>query len=126
VAGRLRATRGVPGFLRSAAGPGWALVGDAGAWKDPISTHGMTDALRDAELLARAVLAAPEPGAEQRESLAAYESVRDRLTLPILEATEPLVGFRWDLREVQGLLRGLAAAMADEVDALLALEGAPV
>ncbi|MCK6210718.1 FAD-dependent monooxygenase [Georgenia sp. EYE_87] len=126
VVGRLRVTRGVPGFLRSAAGPGWALVGDAGAWKDPISTHGMTDALRDAELLARAVLAAPGPGAEQRESLAAYEMARDRLTLPILEATEPLAGFRWDLQEVQGLLRGLAAAMADEIDALLALDGAAV
>ena len=36
-------------------GPGWALVGDAGYWKDPISAHGLTDALRDAELLARAV-----------------------------------------------------------------------
>ena len=39
-----------------AVGPGWALVGDAGYWKDPISAHGLTDALRDAELLARAVI----------------------------------------------------------------------
>jgi hypothetical protein len=30
----------------------------------------MTDALRDAELLARAVLAAPEPGSDQLELLA--------------------------------------------------------
>ena len=33
--------------------PGWALVGDAGWWKDPLSTHGITDALRDAELARR-------------------------------------------------------------------------
>ena len=38
-------------------GPGWALVGDAGYFKDPITTHGITDALRDAELLADALLA---------------------------------------------------------------------
>jgi flavin-dependent dehydrogenase len=124
--GRLRRVPGVPAFLRSGVGPGWALVGDAGAWKDPISTHGMTDALRDAELLARAVLAAPGPGAQQREALAEYEDARERLTLPLLEATEPIAGFRWDLQELQGLLRGLAAAMADEVDVLLALDAAPV
>ncbi|GAA4288128.1 NAD(P)/FAD-dependent oxidoreductase [Georgenia daeguensis] len=124
--GRLRHVPGVPGFLRSAAGPGWALVGDASGWKDPLSTHGMTDALRDAELLARALLAAPEPGPRQREALAEYEATRDRLTVPLLEATEPIVGFRWDLAEVQGLLRGLAAAMADEVDVLLALDVATV
>ena len=47
---------GRPGYLRRAWGPGWALVGDAGSWKDPISAHGLTDALRDAELLARAIL----------------------------------------------------------------------
>jgi flavin-dependent dehydrogenase len=126
VVGRLRHVRGVPGFLRSAAGPGWALVGDAGAWKDPISTHGMTDALRDAELLARAVLAAPEPGPAQLEALADYEVTRDGLALPLLEATEPLAGFRWDLQEVQGHLRRLSAAMADEVDVLLALDAAAV
>ena len=55
---RLRHDHGRPGHLRTASGPGWALVGDAGYWKDPLSTHGITDALRDAELLARAVVSA--------------------------------------------------------------------
>ena len=45
---------GVAGFVRRSWGPGWALVGDAGYFKDPITAHGMTDALRDAELLADA------------------------------------------------------------------------
>ena len=35
-----------PRPLRRPWGPGWALVGDAGYFKDPISTHGITDALR--------------------------------------------------------------------------------
>jgi flavin-dependent dehydrogenase len=43
---------GLPNHRRTAAGPGWALVGDAGYHRDPITGHGMTDALRDAELLA--------------------------------------------------------------------------
>src|SRR5215207_8615336 len=46
-----RTFRGHLGFLRRAWGEGWALVGDAGYFKDPLSAHGMTDALRDAELL---------------------------------------------------------------------------
>jgi flavin-dependent dehydrogenase len=43
-------------FFRDAAGPGFALVGDAGLHKDPTPGVGMTDALRDARHLARAIL----------------------------------------------------------------------
>src|SRR6185503_6041420 len=56
---RLRGFAGLAGYLRRPYGRGWALVGDAGAFRDPISAHGITDALRDAELLARALTAAP-------------------------------------------------------------------
>ena len=34
----LRYMRGMPGYLRRSSGPGWALIGDAGYWKDPLST----------------------------------------------------------------------------------------
>ena len=57
---RTRTFRGHPGFMRKPWGNGWALVGDAGYFKDPLSTHGMTDALRDAEL------ARPRPGRRPR------------------------------------------------------------
>jgi 2-polyprenyl-6-methoxyphenol hydroxylase-like FAD-dependent oxidoreductase len=90
----MRYMRGLPTHLRRSAGPGWALVGDAGYWKDPLSTHGMTDAFRDAELLTRAVLAAPEPGRARREALAEYESLRDALAFPLLEVTERLASYR--------------------------------
>jgi flavin-dependent dehydrogenase len=43
--------------FREAVGPGFALVGDAGLHKDPTPGLGMTDALRDARNLARAILA---------------------------------------------------------------------
>ena len=54
--GRLHGFAGEVSYLRQPWGPGWALVGDASHFKDPIAAHGITDALRDAELLARAVL----------------------------------------------------------------------
>ena len=116
--GGLRYMRGMAGYLRRSSGPGWALVGDAGFWKDPMSTHGMTDAFRDAELLARAVLAAPEPGPTQRESLAEYESVRDALALPLLDVTERLASYDWEITEVRQLLMRLASVMAEELELL--------
>jgi 2-polyprenyl-6-methoxyphenol hydroxylase-like FAD-dependent oxidoreductase len=116
--GGLRYVRGMPGHLRQSSGPGWALVGDAGFWKDPLSTHGMTDAFRDAELLARAVLAAPDPGPAQRESLAEYESVRDALALPMLDVTERLASYDWEVTEVRRLLMQLASVMTDELELL--------
>ena len=42
-------------FLRKPYGPGWALVGDAGCHKDPYLALGITDAFRDAELLASTI-----------------------------------------------------------------------
>jgi flavin-dependent dehydrogenase len=43
-------------FFRRAAGPGWALVGDSGLFKDPAPGLGISDALRDAKALAHAIL----------------------------------------------------------------------
>jgi flavin-dependent dehydrogenase len=122
--GGLRHVRGLPGYLRQSSGPGWALVGDAGYWKDPLSTHGMTDAFRDAEFLARAVLAAPDPGAAQHEALAEYESVRDRLALPLLDVTERLASYEWELSEIRRLLMRLASVMTDEFELLATISEA--
>lgn len=122
---RLHAFPGTPGLLRACAGPGWALVGDAGYFKDPITAHGITDALRDAELLARAVLDTPGGGTARRAALRDYESVRDRLSLPLFDVTDRIAGYQWDLDELRGYLKELSAAMRPEVDALLALDQTP-
>jgi len=53
---RLRTTPDLPAGIRVPHGPGWALAGDAGLVLDPVSAHGISNALRDAELLARAVV----------------------------------------------------------------------
>ncbi len=115
---------GHPGFLRQAHGPGWALVGDAGYFKDPISAHGLTDALRDAELLARAVITGwgRGPDRDLDSALAGYEAERDRLSRPLFDIVDRIASQRWDDREIADLLLGLSSAMADEVETLAGLE----
>ena len=76
--GPVRFFRGLPARLRRPSGPGWALVGDAGWWKDPLSTYGITDAFRDAELLARAVVAGAGSDHAMRIALCRYQAERDR------------------------------------------------
>jgi 2-polyprenyl-6-methoxyphenol hydroxylase-like FAD-dependent oxidoreductase len=110
-----------PGYLRRAYGPGWALVGDAGHWLDPMSTHGMTSALRDAALLAEAIVPTVPGTTERDAALAHYQDVRDRLSVPMLEITDEIAGYGWDLARVRVLLRNLSSAMTDEVEVLEAL-----
>src|SRR5688572_22980463 len=88
--GKLRAFRGVPGYLRRAAGPGWALVGDAGYFRDPITAHGITDALREAELLTRTLGDAGESG------LATYQGHRDQRVTGFLNLTDAIASFEWE------------------------------
>ena len=47
--------RAVPNFFRKPYGPGWALVGDAGYTKDPMTAHGIKEAFLDAERLSEAL-----------------------------------------------------------------------
>jgi flavin-dependent dehydrogenase len=49
---RLRGSGDQQNFFREAAGPGWALVGDAGHHKDSITARGISDAFFQAECLA--------------------------------------------------------------------------
>jgi 2-polyprenyl-6-methoxyphenol hydroxylase-like FAD-dependent oxidoreductase len=84
---RFRGTADLPNFYRKPYGPGWALVGDAGYHKDPITAQGITDAFRDAELLAAAIddgFAGRRPPAE---ALAGYERARNEATRPLYELT---------------------------------------
>ena len=101
------------------------LVGDAGYFKDPITAHGITDALRDAELLARAVLEAPRSRHFQLKALRDYEGTRDRLSEPLFDITERIASYNWDLPELRWHLRELSEAMRPEVDQLLGLDQTP-
>ncbi|HKV98421.1 MAG TPA: FAD-dependent monooxygenase [Vicinamibacterales bacterium] len=100
---------GHPGRLRQSWGPGWALVGDAGYFKDPITAHGITDALRDAELVARAVVIGTDA------ALAEYQAVRDRLSLGLFTITDEIASFAWDMPRLQVLHKSLSEEMTREV-----------
>ncbi|WP_439577790.1 NAD(P)/FAD-dependent oxidoreductase [Elioraea sp.] len=112
--GSLLAFAGRRGFLRQAHGPGWALVGDAGYFKDPITAHGITDALRDAELLADAAVQGT------RSAFARYQATRDALSRPLLDVTDAIAAYDWDLQQVKSLHKVLSQAMKREVEYMLA------
>jgi 2-polyprenyl-6-methoxyphenol hydroxylase-like FAD-dependent oxidoreductase len=120
----LRTFSGRPGHMRRSWGPGWALVGDAGYFKDPLGAHGLTDALRDAELLARGIIAVID-GADERDALARFQVTRDALSTALFDVMNVIAGHRWTGEEIPSLLLQLNAAMADEVQALAALPPLP-
>lgn len=115
--GRIHGWRGLPGYVRRPYGPGWALVGDAGYFRDPITTHGLTDALRDAELLSDAVLAGID-GSSPEAALAGYQLTRDRLSHALAAVTESVCRYDWDSDAIRTLLRRVSSAMSDEVEHL--------
>jgi flavin-dependent dehydrogenase len=115
----LKTFTGLRGYLRRSWGAGWALVGDAGYFKDPLSAHGLTDALRDAELLANAIVDGSP------EALADYQATRDALSTKLFDVMDVVAGHGWTDEEIPGLLLQLNAAMADEVEAIDALPVPP-
>jgi flavin-dependent dehydrogenase len=102
LAGRLRHARRTspvqgmlrqPNQVRQAFGPGWALVGDAGYYRDAITAHGISDAFRDAEFLAIALDQALSADAEEGTALARYQQQRDQALREIFEITCRLAAY---------------------------------
>jgi flavin-dependent dehydrogenase len=114
--GPVRGFPGEPGSLRQSVGPGWALVGDAGYFRDPATAHGITDALRDAEILARAV----ERGTER--ALSDYQSLRDDMALGLFEASDAIAAYDWDLAGLKETHLFMSEEMNREVQFLNELD----
>jgi flavin-dependent dehydrogenase len=112
---RLHVFAGRKGYMRQAFGPGWALVGDAGYFKDPLTAHGISDALRDAELLANAAAGGTTAHFEE------YAATRDALSLPLFEASDAIAALDWDLDQLGALHQTLNLAMKREVEHLAKL-----
>ncbi|WP_273735244.1 NAD(P)/FAD-dependent oxidoreductase [Mycolicibacterium septicum] len=105
---KLRITDDLSAFYRRSSGPGWALVGDAGHFKDPVTGNGQRDALRHGRLLGQAIARTFGDPAALDAALSDYERERDRDTIST---------YHWGNREthpvptsplVHAVLRGFA------------------
>ena len=101
------------GFFRRPYGPGWALVGDAGYHKDAITGQGMTDAFRDADLLAEAIDAGLSGRRRLSPALADYQRRRDEAVLPMYEQTYQLAALQPPPPEMQALFGALRGNRRD-------------
>jgi len=75
--GPLRGMANYPLFFREAAGPGWALVGDACHFKEPVAAQGISDAFRQAERLAESIVSGLGGAIPVDEALAGWWAWRD-------------------------------------------------
>lgn len=117
-----RGYAGLPGFVRQSWGPGWALVGDAGAYEDPLSTHGITDAFRAAELLASAIVDIHRGTATEPVALARYQRTRDALSARLYTAVESIASYSWTLRQLRQLLKEASSAMTEQIEVMQAFD----
>jgi flavin-dependent dehydrogenase len=100
-------------LFRRPHGAGWALVGDAGYHKDPITAQGISDAFRDAELVAEAVDAGLSGKRPVEAALAEYEQLRNEAALPVYEFTCQLATLEPPPPEMQQLFAALRGNQAD-------------
>jgi 2-polyprenyl-6-methoxyphenol hydroxylase-like FAD-dependent oxidoreductase len=103
-----------PNFFRKPYGPGWALVGDAGYQKDPITAQGIMNAFHDAERCADALDAAFTGARTFDDAMAAYQRDRDADVTPMYEFTCQLAAMEPpppQLQQLIGAIRGNQKAM---------------
>ena len=98
----------LPGYLRVPYGPGWALVGDAGYHKNPITAMGINDAFRDAELLADALDGVFADGRDYTVAMSEYQDKRDSEVLPVYEFTDEFAQLQPPPPEMQQLIGAMA------------------
>lgn len=108
------AFRGRRGYARTSAGPGWALVGDAASFSDPVGSHGITDAFVAAELLVSCLAAA----ATDDEGLVAYDRCRRTVAWPLIGLVDDAAGLDSDPVELRRTHRAINEVMRAEWNAI--------
>ena len=103
---RLRRFLGAPGHIRQCYGPGWALVGDAGHFKDPATAHGISDAFLDAQRLSDAIVCG---------DLANYAAARDDKAFCFFDATQQKAAFTHSMEDLKALHATVNTCMKAEV-----------
>jgi flavin-dependent dehydrogenase len=105
----------VPAWFRKPYGAGWALVGDAGYNKDPITAQGITDAFLDAERCTDAVDRWLREGRPFDIVMGDWHRTRDAKALPIYEFTAQLATLELpppEMLQLFGAVRGNPEATA--------------
>ncbi|MDT5167325.1 MAG: hypothetical protein QOD02_640 [Mycobacterium sp.] len=74
----VRITDELASYFRTSSGPGWALIGDAGHFKDPIIGQGIRDALWAGRTLAEHTARLLDAPAELDRAMRIWEDSRDR------------------------------------------------
>ena len=95
--------RAQPGRFMTPYGPGWALVGDAGHYKDPFSGQGIADAFLSAQLLSDALRAGLGGERPLDDALSDFHRVRDECAADMHDITAQLSSMAWTDEEVVGL-----------------------
>src|SRR5271163_436665 len=97
---KVRSTDDLSAYYRRSSGPGWALAGDAGHFKDPVTGNGMRDALKFGRLLGEAAASSLYDPEALDAALRSWERARDADTISTYHwgnretrpgATSPLV-----------------------------------
>ena len=88
---KVRHTPMTTSYFRRSAGPGWALPGDSGHFKDPVTAQGIRDALRFGRLLGEAAAPALDDPRALDRAIRRWERRRDRECLEVYQWTN-LVG----------------------------------
>jgi flavin-dependent dehydrogenase len=108
----VRTTDDLSSFYRRSSGPGWALVGDAGHFKDPVTGNGQRDALKHGRLLGQAIARSIHDPQRLDAELKEWEHQRDRDTLST---------YHWGNRETHprdtsALVRAVLSTFTDNDD----------
>ena len=114
----------MPNQLRQPVGPGWALVGDASYFRDAVTGHGISDAFRDAEFLARALDGVLLGETDEVAALGTYQAERDRNVADLFDLACRLASYP-PLDEFIELQKRLSTAIENEAQMLAALPAVP-
>src|SRR4051812_12281094 len=87
---KVRAATDIASYFRRSTGPGWALGGDAGHFKDPVTAQGIRDALHHGRALAEAAAPVLDDPRALDAALARWERTRDEDCLEIYQWTNAL------------------------------------
>jgi flavin-dependent dehydrogenase len=121
---RLYGTGDQRNFFRAAAGPGWALVGDAGHHHDSITARGISDAFMQAQLLADRVSGLLDDEKVLDKALAAFARERYDALIEGYHGTLSTARLSVPPHRV-AMLREIAADPARTEDFFTAMAGGP-